>query len=251
MCQSEAHKHTTCGSEKCKKARRFGSSNHRYQKIPGYRYAKSGHAIFRCLHCKKRFLVLPHVFRNQKNPPRFCSRFCYWTYAHHKYGKQCTLSCVCEYMRDRIYLCHACGLLVVRYQSKANRRDGLYCSHAWADAAQQKRIPVQCTLCGKEVYRIKSKLTAKTDQYFCGDFCFHFFRGQEITKQTMYTPEFIRSLIGHTGSDCPFPNCGEERAAITSKVNPWGLCRTHADRVYDMLSERRRVRQTMLSAENL
>lgn len=250
--KSHAHNYTTCGVKKCQSIHRSGKRNGRYRVVVGHRTLNSGRVLCKCKHCKRYFSVLPHKIREYKNQRSFCSRECCQMYASHKQGKECIASCFCLSPRQRVASCEVCGCLVARHISVLIRRNRrVFCSPTCSFVDKQRRILITCALCGKEVCKEGHRMTAKTEKYFCGVFCWDFFKAQEHREQTVYTPEFIRSLIVHVGNDCSFPNCGEERIVSTRMMNPWGLCALHASRVYRALSEKRRTRERILSAHNL
>lgn len=243
--------HTTCGAKKCQGIHRSGKGNGRYRAVNGHRHTASGRMLCICKHCKKYFTVLPWQIREYKNQRIFCSRECCQMYMSHKQGKECTVLCFRPSARQRVVSCEVCERMIVRYVSELTPRNKrIFCSPACNNIGRQRRVLTLCALCGSDVRKEGHKMTAKTGQYFCGNFCKFFFYEQRRRRQTIYTPEFIRSLINHGGEDCPFSGCEEVRAPTTAKINPWGLCATHASRVYDSLSEKRRIRERILSAHN-
>lgn len=250
-----AHQHTTCGIKKCQKIYRSGKGTAGYYQAFGYSHTELGHCICWCQHCKKQFFILPSRARQYKSPPKFCSPICKRAYAAHKKEVADSSKKSMRVVRDRnIHTCETCGKIVMRSPSYITRNNNgvVFCSRVCYTVSRRGRIFVYCALCGKEMNRSGRWRTAKTGMYFCSNFCRLFFNGQKLhNEKTIYTPEFIRLLIGHIGQDCPFLDCEEKRAPTTPQMNPFGLCATHARLLYNALGEKRRVRVNILTANNL
>jgi hypothetical protein len=151
---------------------------------------------------------------------------------------------------EEIVLCAHCKKVkVYRNGFQLRHRENVYCSRRCRDEAAQRRITIQCALCGRKRQRTPNRVT-KTSVHYCDRDCADTAAGQQLRmKRLLWTPtllQALRSLHKDEPGSCGFPGCGGQKKWLDCN-NPLGLCAVHLRRARNALNTQRRTRVKLLA----